>query len=833
MAPMTETLISPPREPNEPLEPPIRPPRPVAAWLAIAGSAMLLVAAIVVVASQWNLIPQAIRFSGLLAAVVMIAALGEQIRGTAPTTAAVIAHLVPAIAVTVGIAAGSTLDLPWPTCIVIGGGLGAVVTEVQKRRWMAPRMAIIAGFALVLAMSGLADVFKFPAPILVAGLGLIALAARRTLESFVIASVAALSPVLATLTTVKYGEGTMRRIGAAGPVVAWSAPIAGVVVAIIFAIFAHRRRSSGLAFIAVGSLVVNVVAGMAVAAAPASIWVCLPALLIIVIEVVAATKTETIWRDLAAAGSHFLTIVFIAVALASAPYAIFATIVKAFDPSTWVVAAALTALACGIAGWRQIGKLARFADICLAAAAGSVVFDGLALGLAPLSVAIIAAALLAALLIGEVLVGRSLNLVFTARACAVYTAGMAMRALAPPNDLAGHFAAADITRLAVIVLSGLFLTLIVCRHGTANTLEIPFVIAITAGLTASAVPAGNVHSSYLAGTIVLALLGAVAMRLRPALTYPIVVLTVASATAQMSPDWQPVAALGISAGLTFIRRNHNQLRFAWSPQIVIAAFVAAAAIGASSAALASFMIVAAVGLTGISFVTPQLTAMDSAALSATTLATLTVLPTSVHPAIFSLLALLIGAQGVVYGLARRHRDLALVGAAFALIGSFSLWFTSGANRATLITLKRYDITGVDFSVVLVAALLVLTGVALRRWQGLSSWLAYGPGLALIASWTLVVQTQRHADWATMLGLAVAVLAMSVGGWRRLGAPLLIGTASLIATTGVASGSQLASLPGWSWMVVGGVALLTIAALIERHTDAEPAASLKSAISRFQ
>ena len=67
----------------------------------------------------------------------------------------------------------------------------------------------------------------------------------------------------------------------------------------------------------------------------------------------------------------------------------------------------------------------------------------------------------------------------------------------------------------------------------------------------------------------------------------------------------------------------------------------------------------------------------------------------------------------------------------------------------------------------------------------------------------------------------------------MAAPLVIGTA-LLTTVLIASGGQLASLPGWSWLVVGGVALLGLAATIERRSkgDGDGAGGIKAMFDRF-
>jgi hypothetical protein len=126
---------------------------------------------------------------------VLIAALAEQIRRAAPTTAAVIAHLVPGVAITVGVAAGATATQPWPVCILMGGLLGVATTEVQKRRWSSPRMAIIGAIGLILALCGVAAQTEIPASLVVAGVGLIVLLCRRKIEATTIALAVGASPL--------------------------------------------------------------------------------------------------------------------------------------------------------------------------------------------------------------------------------------------------------------------------------------------------------------------------------------------------------------------------------------------------------------------------------------------------------------------------------------------------------------------------------------------------------------------------------------------------------------------------------------------------------------
>jgi hypothetical protein len=84
---------------------------------------------------------------------------------------------------------------------------------------------------------------------------------------------------------------------------------------------------------------------------------------------------------------------------------------------------------------------------------------------------------------------------------------------------------------------------------------------------------------------------------------------------------------------------------------------------------------------------------------------------------------------------------------------------------------------------------------------------------------LTYDVARAKHWLSyaVLNTDGEVVAMAIGGWKRLSAPLVIGSALLTTTIVIASGSQLASLPGWSWLVLGGIALLGLAATIERKS----------------
>src|SRR5690606_2231651 len=111
------------------------------------------------------------------------------------------------------------------------------------------------------------------------------------------------------------------------------------------------------------------------------------------------------------------------------------------------------------------------------------------------------------------------------------------------------------------------------------------------------------------------------------------------------------------------------------------------------------------------------------------------------------------------------------------------------------------------------------GWALRRTVELSSWLAYGAGLAIGGMWLVGVQLERGPVWAVPAALTFGVVATGLGAWHRLAAPLVGGSIITVVTTFVATGSDPTAVPVWIWLATGGLALLGTAVLIERSSGA--------------
>ena len=121
---------------------------------------------------------------------------------------------------------------------------------------------------------------------------------------------------------------------------------------------------------------------------------------------------------------------------------------------------------------------------------------------------------------------------------------------------------------------------------------------------------------------------------------------------------------------------------------------------------------------------------------------------------------------------------------------------------------------------MLAVLLFGAGALAHRLVGCSSWVATGPGLGLVGAWLLGAELTRDERWSLPLVLVTGLLAVGIGGVRRLAAPLVLGTAMLTTTVVVAAGPRLADLDAWVWLAFGGAALIALAVVVERTVNSD-------------
>ena len=121
---------------------------------------------------------------------------------------------------------------------------------------------------------------------------------------------------------------------------------------------------------------------------------------------------------------------------------------------------------------------------------------------------------------------------------------------------------------------------------------------------------------------------------------------------------------------------------------------------------------------------------------------------------------------------------------------------------------------------LAGMVLLALGMIVMRRVALRSYVALGPGLLLLSAALLLAQQRPDGEWAAVGALAAGVIWVAVGAWQRLGAVLLAGTIMLAVTVTVSSGDRLAALPGWVWLLFGGLTLVALAAAVERSAGGE-------------
>jgi hypothetical protein len=97
--------------------------------------------------------------------------------------------------------------------------------------------------------------------------------------------------------------------------------------------------------------------------------------------------------------------------------------------------------------------------------------------------------------------------------------------------------------------------------------------------------------------------------------------------------------------------------------------------------------------------------------------------------------------------------------------------------------------------------------AVRRQPGLSSWLAYAPGLTILTSPSLVLALHEPLSWrAVAVGIA-ALLILAAGAGFQLQAPMVIGSTQLAVLAMREVAPYAMALPRWS--LIGGVGVLLV------------------------
>ena len=172
---------------------------------------------------------------------------------------------------------------------------------------------------------------------------------------------------------------------------------------------------------------------------------------------------------------------------------------------------------------------------------------------------------------------------------------------------------------------------------------------------------------------------------------------------------------------------------------------------------------------------------------------------SATTAAFATVLLIVGASALTIAVGRRSVPFAVAGASLATLG---LWI-------------RLDLAGVnatDAYVAPVAVALATAGFLARRQRPrdtreLSSWVAYGPAIALLGAAALAERLAGGAGMHALVAGTLGTVAVAVGGWKRLAGPLLLGTTLLAAVVLSETLAYTATMPTWGWLALAGARCL--------------------------
>ena len=794
-----------------------------AIWVTATGAALILAAAAVFVAVQWDHIPDAVKLAalGLVCGSCLMA--GRGLRRQLPATSGVLYHL-GAFLIPVVVAAGCVhVGTDWSALLLVEG-----VASTASFWWLdrVERSVVLewaTTTAAVVLAGGLAATTGLPAPVaLVTMAGAAELTgARRRAVAW--AATAALAPLGAlALSAVHLGPGVLVRLGLTSSLPRLTSIAVGLVAAVVIGREAGRRRSLPLV----------VLAGLAAATGVVDGWVSVVhdtpahlvglATLFVLAELVAqGVAGDPFWGRPARAVAGSLEVV-------AATVGLFATVVaEAVVTERWsdelaVVTrpAVLVAGSLAVVGWFVADLRRRQPD---SASMGIALLVGA--GWAPATVAMAVTALTtvalglgAPLLVGVAAVVVASFLVLGGRDGADV---MALVLVVPAPFLAGHHppVAAGLALCGALLLAAVT----VIRASLArHTAEVETVWLLALSTTLPVVVAGVAtfgHVDVLAATTTAALvLWAASLvldcvpdddRFEGVCLAPrsAALLTLLAAPAMTAGGLAVLS--GLLAGLALVdavARRRPLMAVQTAILAPLSLGMAMLALGASTAAASLTVIGLCVAATAID---PLVSAdwRSAARLGATSAAFVALTIAGPDRSTLATLLIVLGGLGIAWAVRLATPDIAVLGGFIATVG---IW----------LHLVDHGVRVSEPYLAPVAAGLLVAGWWWRRTQPLSSWVAYGPALALFGGAALVERAAGGGVGHALVAGVVGLVAVVVGGQRRLIAPLFLGTALLVGVTVHESLAVTAGVPTWAWLGLGGTVLVAAGIVMER-TDHGP------------
>ena len=789
--------------------------RTAATWIAALGAFLLVAAASLFVAVRWDELPDAAKLGVLTAVTGAALAGGRALQGQLPATGNVVFHL-GAFLVPVDVAAACLrLDLDWRSFLLVVAlaataaftGL-ALVADSAVLRWSA------AG-AVVATAAGIAAVSPLPAGTVLAAFAAAALLAGQQRFASAWAAVAGLAPVAAAGVASAFasaggaiGLGVLAELGLAASQP--TAVVAGLVAAGVLGVTARRTGSLGHAFLALGSIVSTALLTWVSVIDRGSVDAVAAASLFLALEIGALVAArDLLWRRIAApvAGAvevvgAVVTVPVMGLAVLLAPLADTGLDIFTDDPG-WApepalgAAAAITALAWVAAALRIVGPRAA----TFRAAASAVL--GAPLTVLPLSLSVTAAVAvgtasplataITAALVTLVLAGTGHAFALIVASGFAFWSTVTAHETAEASALLGSFAAlacaAAIRRHHVLVAA------ITLLGGSA---------AVLMGW-AMTNPTIGWGASMSAAVVVLWLLATAAGETssvhghmaRVSFLFPLGIATALPAGDAFLVSCAVALFLGVDAWRLADERLAVASVLGLQPVIALGAHLA----GFDLAGIGLVMCGAAVIAAGLGTLWwPKWQAPIFAGVMAPLILGLSF--ASVDASAFGTALLISGGVAFVAALVTFEGWLAYLGGALVIAG----------------TSVHLSVAGVEASepyIAPVALHLVVAGWHVRRNRSVDSWIAYGPAVALLGGAAVVERISGGDGWHAVVAGAVGVLAVSAGGWFRLIAPLILGTALVVTVTFYESLATLATVPTWGWLALGGTTLLAVGVALER------------------
>jgi hypothetical protein len=778
------------------------PTRAGAVWVTGTGAFLLLAAASVFVAVNWGAIPDTVKLGVLLLLTGGFLLAGRSLKASLPATAGALFHL-GAFLVPVDVAAiGVHTELDWSTLLLIEGLVSAAVlgwaAVIERSVVLRSAFAI----SVVALAGGIGATTALPAPLVLVGFAVAALAWRQDGLATGWAALAGLAPLLTFVDDLTFeGADVLERLGLTGEQPRVAAVLTGVGAAVVLAIVGRRRGDAGLVLLGVALGSVGAIASWTGEPHDGTTTIIGLASAFLLVELVAyATRDDEFWRvpsGLLARVAEWLA----GLGALTAAVPILLAPVEAQTSSQTALATMVLGAGWLVADRRRgtrglvLGALA--AAVCLASAVASASADDriVAASLVVLAAVALASghragsaiAVLGASWAPVVALESLPTLVAVGVAGSLVVAEAAVRRANGPQ---ADERTADIAEQWAWILSPVALL----PGAIAMSGFIAETDAVVTGLVGGAVLAtavaavldrGRVTGDLPLGT--LARVGSVAV--------------LAGAASLPAADVAMVAvAVGILSVVDAVRLRDPHVALGASVAVPVAIGALARSVELSIPSTGVVLAVSAAVLVGLGSLVERRWSLPL--LVSAGIATFAGLGLAAHDAAaFADAVMIISGIGLAASVVHGRID----GVVLA-----TLTMTSGI----WLRLAEADVTASEPYLAPVALLLVGAGVRARS-MGTSSWIAYGPVVTVFGGAALAERMTGGAGWHAVAAGAVGVLAVAAGGYRKLAAPLFLGTGLLVVLVGYETLAITAALPTWSWLALGGTALLAAGVAMER------------------